>query len=83
MTPLNEAIAAAGGMKNLAKALGISYQAVQKWRVRGVPPAQRCLKIEKLTGVSRHNLRPDIYGPAFSASAGGAQQHPQQGIVCR
>ena len=83
MNSLNEAIVAAGGMQHVAKALGISYQAVQKWRARGHPPAKRCLDIEKLTGVSRHDLRPDIYGPAFPASAGGARQHPQQGIVCR
>ena len=83
MNSLNEAIAAAGGIQCLAKALDISYQAVQKWRARGHPPAKRCLDIERLTGVSRHDLRPDIYGPAFSASAGGARQHPPQGFVCR
>ena len=64
MNPLNRAIAVTGGIQSLAKALGISYQAVQKWRALGRPPAERCLAIERHTGVSRYDLRPDIYGPA-------------------
>lgn len=64
MNSLNLAIQKAGGMKNLAALLGIRYQAIQAWRALGRPPAERCLAIERLTGVSRYELRPDIYGPA-------------------
>lgn len=49
---------AAGGPSGLGKALGIKPQAVSQWqRV----PAERVLEVERLTGVPRHELRPDIY----------------------
>ena len=44
----------------LADALGLSKQAVYQWdRV----PATRVLDVERLTGISRHELRPDLFGP--------------------
>ena len=64
MNSLNLAIKKAGGMKPLAALLGVRYQAIQAWRALGRPPAERCLAIERLTGISRYDLRPDIYGPA-------------------
>ena len=50
----------------LAKALGgISSQAVSQWqRV----PVERVLDVERLTGISRHKLRPDIYGAPAEAA---------------
>ena len=42
-----------------AKRCGVKYQAVQKWRKR--IPAERVLLIESISGVSRHELRPDLY----------------------
>lgn len=59
MSALQKAIDAAGGTSNLAKKLGITRQAVEQWQT--VPPKQ-VLAVEKLTGVSRYDLRPDIYG---------------------
>jgi Bacterial toxin YdaS len=38
----------------------LSVQAVSQWLE--VPP-ERCLEVELATGISRHVLRPDIYGP--------------------
>lgn len=58
---LREAIAAAGGARALSRALGIAHQAISKWE--RVPPL-RVLEVERLTGISRHQLRPDIFGPA-------------------
>ena len=55
---LREAVEVAGGMQAMGGALGISKQAVQQWIQ---PPAERVIQIERLTGVSRHRLRPDIY----------------------
>lgn len=44
----------------VAAALGITTPAVIQWtRV----PVERCLGLERAFGVSRHVLRPDIYGP--------------------
>lgn len=55
------AIELAGGTIALGKALGISRQAVEQWT--RVPP-ERVLEVERITGVSRYDLRPDIYGAA-------------------
>ncbi|MBS7532096.1 helix-turn-helix domain-containing protein [Ancylobacter sonchi] len=48
----------AGGAVGLARPLGISSQAVSQWRRA---PAKHVLNIERVTGVSRHDLRPDLY----------------------
>lgn len=58
-TPIERAIALAGGPAALAKLLGESIQTVSNWRSRGVAPANRCVAIEQHTGVSRRELRPD------------------------
>lgn len=60
-TPLARAIKVAGSAVALAKELGCTPQAIYQWeRV----PAERALDVERLTGISRHDLRPDIFGPA-------------------
>lgn len=60
---LKQAKAATGGNTGLAEGLSrtkkITPQAVSQWKQ--VPP-DRVLAVESLTGVSRHLLRPDIYG---------------------
>ena len=55
---LKRAIDAAGGLTKLAEPLGISKQAVSQWDE--VPPL-RVLAVERISGVSRHDLRPDLY----------------------
>jgi DNA-binding transcriptional regulator YdaS (Cro superfamily) len=55
---LKRAIEAAGGLTALAKPLGISAQAISQWDE--VPPL-RVLGVERASGVSRHELRPDLY----------------------
>ena len=55
---LQEAITRAGGQGALGRALGISQQAIQRWKKT---PPLRVIAIERLTGVSRHALLPDIY----------------------
>jgi DNA-binding transcriptional regulator YdaS (Cro superfamily) len=69
-SPLERAKAAAGGVAALAAGLSrggraISSQAISQWRQ---VPAARALEVEALTGISRFELRPDIYGPAPAAS---------------
>lgn len=54
----------AGGVKAFARRLGIRHQSLHSWR-NGVP-ADRVLKVEEITGISRHELRPDVFGPAPS-----------------
>ncbi len=43
----------------LAKLMRVTPQAITKWNKR--IPAERVLQIERATGVSRHDLRPDLY----------------------
>jgi len=50
----------AGGAVGLARKLGgITSQAVSQWTK---VPATRVIDVERITGVSRYQLRPDIYG---------------------
>lgn len=58
-SPLEMLVAATGSRRNLATLLGLTPQAISKWRKR--IPVERVLEIEARTGVSRHDLRPDIY----------------------
>ncbi len=54
----------AGGVVALARELGIKHNAMYSWtRV----PAERVIDLERITGISRHELRPDIFGPAHAA----------------
>jgi DNA-binding transcriptional regulator YdaS (Cro superfamily) len=55
-------IAAGGSQKQLAEILGISEQAVGKWKNKKIP-VLRVLDIERNLGVSKCELRPDIYPP--------------------
>ena len=57
-------IEAAGSPTKLARDLGISAPAVFKWIRLNRVPVERVLEIEKRYGVSRFDLRPDIYGEA-------------------
>jgi DNA-binding transcriptional regulator YdaS (Cro superfamily) len=47
-----------GGLSALARLLKIKHTAFYSW---GIVPAVRVLQIERITGVSRHDLRPDLY----------------------
>lgn len=54
-----EAAGKTGGIVALARELGIKHTALYSWtRV----PASRVLDMERITGISRHDLRPDIFG---------------------
>ena len=59
---LQRAIAKVGSQSALARLLGVSQAAVSKW-VRNSKhlPAQHVLPVEDVTGISRHDLRPDLY----------------------
>jgi hypothetical protein len=55
---LRAAVTAIGSERKLAAALGINQQAVQQWRE---VPLRRLLDVERVTGVAREILRPDLY----------------------
>lgn len=52
------AIQKAGGGATLASALNLTRQAIYQWRL---VPSQHVLEVERISGVSRHDLRPDLY----------------------
>lgn len=39
---------------------GLTYQAIQEWRRNGVPPV-RVPAVSAVSGISRHELRPDVF----------------------
>lgn len=55
---LGRAIDAVGTSQELALRLGVTPQAISGW---GRVPVLRVLEVERITGVPRHELRPDIY----------------------
>lgn len=62
-----KAAAAVGGQSALARELGCTPQAVQRMCATGRIPAERVLRIEKITGIPRHELRPDLYPRELAA----------------
>ena len=46
-----------GLMAQLARELGVTRSAVWQW---GRVPAERLPEVERITGIPRHQLRPDI-----------------------
>lgn len=83
ITPTQRAVRLAGGPSALAKAIneleaegrGITPQSVSDWVKHDRIPAERVLVVERITGVSRYELRPDVYGeppeqPATATAVG-------------
>lgn len=71
------AVRAAGGQAALARKLGISQSTVSTWLRRGNElPAKFVIPVEQAYGVSRHELRPDLYPPEERASATQPASHP-------
>jgi DNA-binding transcriptional regulator YdaS (Cro superfamily) len=62
-TPLARAIAVAGSQSELARRIGVTQAHIWQWLHRGKRriPAEYVLKVEKATGIPRHELRPDLY----------------------
>jgi len=54
---------------HVAREAGVKRAAVSKWSKRGIP-AERVLDVERITGIPREQLRPDIYPPCD----GGGQE---------
>ena len=57
-------VQAVGTQRELAKALGVRPQSLTKWKNSGRVPANRVLEVERITGISRHEIRPDVFGRA-------------------
>jgi DNA-binding transcriptional regulator YdaS (Cro superfamily) len=64
------------GVTTLARRLGITQPAVSQWKQT---PPKRVLDIERITGISRHVLRPDIFGSTARANRGDPPVSPLSG----
>lgn len=61
-TPLERAVTSLGSQSAFARFIGVSQPSVWAWLEKGKPlPAEYVLKVEAETGISRHELRPDLY----------------------
>ncbi|MEZ5688713.1 MAG: helix-turn-helix domain-containing protein [Caenibius sp.] len=59
---LKAAVKKAGGQSGFARLLDVSQPTVWRWLNQSKQlPAEHVLATESATGVSRHDLRPDIY----------------------
>ncbi|MGJ7175289.1 YdaS family helix-turn-helix protein [Morganella morganii] len=60
---LEKAIKIAGNTSNLARRIGVSHQAIHIWKVKynSRIPEEKVLKIYIATGVTPHEMRPDLY----------------------
>ena len=60
-TILDLIVERAGGATALADQLGIQAPSIASWRRAGQVPAERVLAVSRLTRISPHAIRPDIY----------------------
>lgn len=65
LTGMDRLRANRGLMARVAEQLGVSRSAVAMWRE---VPAGRLLAVERITGIPREQLRPDLYERAPSPS---------------
>lgn len=56
-----KAVEKAGGRGAVARALKVNIETVRQWEVRKLP-AERAIDLEKISGVHRSFLRPDLWG---------------------
>jgi DNA-binding transcriptional regulator YdaS (Cro superfamily) len=61
MTAIDNAIRLAGSANKLACTIGVSGMAVSQWKAKGTVPSSRVLQVFSATGVTPHELRPDLY----------------------
>ncbi len=75
VVPDLKALLARNGLRlsDVAAKLYLSRPALTKWGQRGVPPA-RVPDVERVTGIPRHLLRPDLWNaPGVQFVEGGAR----------
>ncbi len=58
---ITKAVEKAGGRSAVARALNVNVETVRQWEVRKLP-AERAIDLEKISGIHRSFLRPDLWG---------------------
>ena len=69
MHTVEQIIDKAGGLTKVARDLNVPIATVSSWRLRCQIPVRRVLDVERVTGVPRHEIRPDIYPPPQTTEA--------------
>lgn len=64
---IEKAVHAVGSQSSLARSVNVTPQAVQQWVEAGRVSHKKVIEVERVSGVSRQELRPDIY-PASTES---------------
>ncbi|NBN64166.1 YdaS family helix-turn-helix protein [Pannonibacter tanglangensis] len=78
--PLRLGLARCGlRLRDLAKALDVDPATVTRWAQKRVP-AERVLDVERVTGLARSEIRPDLYGPSLP-QPGAASSRTSQDIA--
>lgn len=60
---IDRAIEAAGGTTALARGLGVQPPSIYSWEK--IPP-RHVRRVSEITGIPRHELRPDLWDPPAS-----------------
>ncbi|MGK0735915.1 transcriptional regulator [Yokenella regensburgei] len=78
MTGLDKAILKAGSQYKLARLIGVTPQTLNRWvlRYKGVMPPKRVIPIFEATGITPHELRPDIHPTPTSGIPDGVTLPP-------
>jgi DNA-binding transcriptional regulator YdaS (Cro superfamily) len=75
----DEIIARAGGVVALSRATGIKPSTISKWRgAKGGIPAERVPEVSRITGIPRHELRPDLWEAPASAAPASPSAPPRE-----
>ena len=53
-------------LADLARSIGVDKATVTRWS-RGTVPTKHIVEVERVTGIPREKLRPDLYVQAFNA----------------
>ncbi len=70
LSPLDRAIAAAGGPLEMSRKLGFSSpSSITNWRRRnGKVPAEHVGPVSRISGIPPHELRPDLFAAPAQAA---------------
>ena len=72
-TPLAEAVRRTGSQSAFARLVQRNQSTIYDWLDQGKPlPGELVLLVERETGVSKHDLRPDLYPADLAISAPAA-----------
>jgi len=66
LSVIREAASKVGGVPRLARKLGVSRQAIYQWTA---VPVERAAELERVTGIPRRRLRPDLFRGQSRADA--------------